>query len=368
MQPLGIGKVTAIHVHEGKVVEAGEILVELDPTSAQADVDRLTQERDMTKRELARYRQRADWLAADAPPSRLALQALADALILRHWHEYQDQQRVLERERDQQQAERRSAQQQVDKLKAVLPIITRRARDRKGLADQKLLAQQQYLEVEQERLETLHDLRGYQGRVKERDAALQTLNARIEFMKSEYHRQILEHLEGAERRDSTAQQELIKAVTQVDAQTITAPVAGTVQQLVVHSVGSVVTPAQALMVIVPNDNTLEVEATLENKDIGFVEPGQRVEIKIDTFPFTKYGTIDGEVVDLSSDAIADDHKGLVYKMRVAMAVSTLQVNGKQVALHPGMTVAVETRTGKRRLIEFFLSPLLRYAHESVRER
>ena len=122
------------------------------------------------------------------------------------------------------------------------------------------------------------------------------------------------------------------------------------------------------MVIVPQGEALEVEAILENKDIGFVEVGQQAEIKVDAFPFTKYGTIAGDVVDLSNDAVADERKGLVYKMRVLMKRSQIQVNGRPVALSPGMTVTVESKTGTRRLIEFFLSPLLRFRDESVRER
>jgi hemolysin D len=165
-----------------------------------------------------------------------------------------------------------------------------------------------------------------------------------------------------------AEQELIKARTRLRARTLVAPVAGVVQQLAVHSIGAIVTPAQQLMVIVPGNDRLEVEAMLENKDIGFVEVGQQAEIKVDTFPFTKYGTIEGEVLDLSNDAVADEAKGLVYKMRVSMKQDSLRVNGRQVTLSPGMTVTVESRTGTRRLIEFFLSPLLRYADESVRER
>ncbi len=115
------------------------------------------------------------------------------------------------------------------------------------------------------------------------------------------------------------------------------------------------------MVIVPKDNALEVEATLENKDIGFVEVGQQTEVKVDTFPFTKYGTTNGEIIDISNDAVADEQSGLVYKMRAAMVHATVGVNGKLVKLHPGMTATVETKTGARKMIEFFLSPLLRYA-------
>lgn len=368
VQPLEIGTVTAIHVIDGQAVKTGEVLIELDRSSAQADVDRLRAEQDAVKREILRYQQLADWLVAGSPPIEQQLRAVDDNLLRRQWLEFSDRIDVLRRERDRQHAERQSAQHQVAKLEAVLPIVSRKARDQKGLADKQLLSEQQYLETEQERREIFHDLRAQKGRVDELGAAEQALDARIAYTRSEFHRQVLEGLDEARRRQSVTRQDLIKAETRIRAQTITAPVDGVVQQLAIHSVGAIVTPAQQLMVIVPAGGALEVEAVLENKDIGFVEIGQQAEIKIDTFPFTRYGTIAGEVVDLSSDAVADDRMGLVYKMRVSMNRSSVEVNGKEVDLQPGMTVAVEAKTGTRRMMEFFLSPLLRYAKESARER
>lgn len=161
------------------------------------------------------------------------------------------------------------------------------------------------------------------------------------------------------------------------------------QQLAIHTIGGVVTPAQQLMVVVPKGNTLEVEAFVQNKDIGFVNAGQEAQIKIETFSFTKYGTIHGEVLNVSSDAIQQDNKpqtqpqnnssftandsdkasgGLVYAARVKLEKSTMQVEGKTINLTPGMAVTVEIKTGKRRLIEYFLSPLIQYKDESLRER
>lgn len=368
VQPLEIGTVAAIHVIDGQAVEAGEVLIELDRSSAQADVDRLRAEQDTVQREILRYRQLAEWLLSDSPPGEQQLQSVDDKLLRGQWWEFSDRIEVLRREQDQQHTERRSAQHQVAKLEAVLPIVARKARDQKGLADKQLLSEQQYLETEQERREIFHDLRTQKGRVDELQAAERALDARIAYTRSEFHRQVLEGLDEAQHRQSTIRQERIKAETRITAQTITAPVKGVVQQLAVHSVGAIVTPAQQLMVIVPARGTMEVEAVLENKDIGFVEVGQQAEVKIDTFPFTKYGTIAGEVVGLSSDAVADDRMGLVYKMRVAMKRSSVEVNGKHVDLQPGMAVAVEAKTGTRRIMEFFLSPLLRYVKESARER
>ncbi len=149
---------------------------------------------------------------------------------------------------------------------------------------------------------------------------------------------------------------------------LAAPVSGTVQQLAVHTVGGVVTPAQPLMVIVPTDDPIEVEAFVENKDIGFVDAGQTAEIKIETFPYTKYGTIPGEVKSVSCDAIQDEKRGLIYSSRVKLERTTVPVESKVVNLSAGMAVTVEIKTGKRRVIEYFLTPLMQHGSESLRER
>jgi hemolysin D len=168
---------------------------------------------------------------------------------------------------------------------------------------------------------------------------------------------------------------------------LSSPVDGVVQQLQVTTIGGVVTPAQQLMVVVPADSRLEVEAMVQNRDIGFVEVGQPAEIKIDTFNFTKYGLLHGTVVTISQDAIARDRmtaerdkplastgngqpsgQELVYAARISLDSAQMQVEEKMVNLAPGMAVTVEIKTGSRRLIEYILSPLMRYKQETLRER
>ncbi|MEJ1359989.1 MAG: HlyD family type I secretion periplasmic adaptor subunit [Candidatus Sedimenticola sp. (ex Thyasira tokunagai)] len=367
VQPLTLGTVTAIHVEEGQAVKAGEVLIELDPSTTQADVTRLQHELATAEREAARLTALSGWVSNAEIPS-TQTDDMSDPLLHSQWREYQDRITVLERERDRKEAEQQSAKSQLDKLMDLLPIVTRRANDQKGLAEKKLLPEQSWLETEQSRLDVYHDHKTQLARINELTVAKEELKARIQSTRSEFSRQTLEQLEEAKKRTAVTAQELIKAQAHANAQTIVAPVDGVVQQLAVHSIGSVVTSAQQLMVIVPRNQNLEVEAMLENRDIGFVEAGQIAEIKIEAFPFTKYGTIDGEIVNLSDDAVADEQRGLIYKMRVRMADNSIAVNGRQVTLSPGMQVTVESKTGSRRLIEYFLSPLLRYRDESVRER
>jgi hemolysin D len=158
-------------------------------------------------------------------------------------------------------------------------------------------------------------------------------------------------------------------------------VSGQVQGLAINTVGGVVTEAQQLMMIVPEGDNFEVEAYLQNKDIGFVHTGDSAEIKIHTFPFTKYGVINAKVTRISDDAFPTnkqtldqnkkdptENEALVYTMGLIMEQSTIRVNDKDVRLMPGMAVTVEVITGERRMIEYFMAPLLKARQESIRER
>jgi hemolysin D len=166
-----------------------------------------------------------------------------------------------------------------------------------------------------------------------------------------------------------------KAVQRERQTQLTAPVAGTVQQLAIHSVGGVVTSAQPLMVIVPDagqEETVTAEVSIANQDIGFVNAGQTAEVKFETFNYTKYGTVHASVSNVSADAVtpnqADDKRGSFYPATLTLNQRDMQVDGKRVKLSPGMNITAEIKTGKRRIIEYLLSPVQRAGDESLRER
>ena len=282
--------------------------------------------------------------------------------------EYQSKMAALDSEIAQRKAEYKTTQAMVEKLTETLPIVTKRAKSLKGLASKKLVAENSWLEIKQQRIEQEKDLQAQKSRLKEITAAIKTAKQKKKTVEAESIKNVLAALEEAKRKQQAFKQELVKATQRKGLRYLTAPVEGVVQQLAIHTIGGVVTPAQKLMIIVPKDQKLMVETFVQNKDIGFVSEGQISEIKIDAFPFTKYGTIDGRIILISNDAIADEKKGLIYAARISMDKKYIRVNNKKVQLSPGMSVAVEMKTGKRRLIEYFLSPLLKYRDESVRER
>jgi hemolysin D len=141
-----------------------------------------------------------------------------------------------------------------------------------------------------------------------------------------------------------------------------------VQQLAVHTAGGVVTPAQALLVIVPNEVEVTAEVQLENKDIGFVKVGQQAEVKLETFPFTRYGTVPATVTRISADAVQIEQRGALFMATLKLDKTQLNLVGQRIALSPGMNLTAEVKTGKRRVIEYLLSPVQKHVDESLGER
>ncbi len=375
IQPMETALVKAIHVRDGQMVQPGQVLIELDATTTAADTERLRSEALTARLEGLRAQALLSVLANGKPP-RLEPVAGADAARLLaeqsqtsgQYQEYQARQLQLQTEIGRRRAELAATQEQVIKLEQTAPIARKRAEDYQKLVKENFISQHGYMEREQARIEQEQDLASSRYKVTEIRAALAQAQQQQATLAAETRRQLLDQHNLAAQKAASLEQELIKAEQRGRLMHLTAPVAGTVQQLAMHTVGGVVTPAQAIMVIVPKDNLLEIEALVENKDIGFVNPGQVAEVKVETFPFTKYGTIDAKVISVSNDAIQDEKRGLVYRAHVLMKRATISVEGKQVNLSPGMAVTVEIKTGQRRVIEYFLSPLLQYGNESLRER
>ncbi len=381
IQPLEKGVVKAIYVKEGELVRAGQPLVELDQTLSVAEQTRIAQELHfaqtnwMSEGALLKALQQSTTpqlpqadthpIAAVLTPSERSIQT---QLLQQKWLDHRSRVSTIESQKKEQEAALQSVEARIVQLQQTLPLATKRAEAVKHLVEQKNASEMEYLEVEQSRIEQQQTLLSYQAQRKQNLAAIETAAQQLNTLKAETLSQTLMRVDELQRQVQSLTQELAKANDIKAKQILYAPVDGNVQQLAVHTIGGVVTEAQVLMQLVPHNDYLEVEATLENKDIGFVHIGQTAEIKINTFNFTKYGVIDAEVVGVTADAVVDEVKGLVYKLRLKMSQKIMNINGREVTLLPGMSVMAEVKTGKRKLIEFVLSPLLRKADESVGER
>lgn len=376
IQPFETAIVKAIHVRDGDKVSAGQTLIELDATDASADTERVANDLITAKLQATRARALLSaYTTTNTLPRLGALSGIApirlqaeQRLLEGQYSEYRAKLSQLDADIAKREAELQATRELLTKLERTAPIARQRADDYKNLLMQNFVSKHGYLEREQQRIEQEGDLASLGSKTTELSAALLETTQQRRALTAEAKRIALDTLNEAEQKIVSATQELIKAEQHGKLLRLTAPVSGTVQQLAVHTVGGVVTPAQPLMIIVPQEQSLEVEAFIENKDIGFVFAGQDAEVKIETFPFTKYGTIPAKVIDVSSDAINDEKRGLIYSARVKLSRSTVQLEQKTVNLSPGMAATAEIKTGRRRVIEYFLSPLMQYKDESLRER
>lgn len=375
IQPSETAVVTAIHVKDGQNVKAGDTLIELDATFARADAERVSNDLLTAKLESIRYQtflealkgRKSKQIWNDVPVSlerKAAEQRLLEGLLA----EYDAKREKSSAEIARREAEELTTLELIKKLQQTLPIVRQRVEDYKVLLKGSYISKHSYMDREQVLLEHEQDLAVQSARLAEVWAAHKESTRQLEALQAETQRIALDQLHQSEEKIASLSQELVKAEQKQKLLKITAPVNGTVQQLAVHTIGGVVTPAQPLMMIVPDEHFIEVEAFIENKDIGFIYPNQMAEVKVETFSYTKYGTIPAKVITVSSDAIQDEKRGLIYAARVKLDRATLVVDDKKVDLSPGMAVTVEVKTGKRRILEYFLSPLLQYGNESLRER
>lgn len=342
-----VASVRAIHVEEGQLVKAGDLLLELDTSATDAERDKAAGEHTEALILMARAKALINALDSGKQPVLPAIEGVAA-----------DKQLEAKRHLEGQYRDYRAKLQRIDgdiaRYGAALPLATQQARDYRDLAESHDVATHAYLEKEQARIE----LQGQLADARNQRAALIAETRKLAFDAL---------AEGTKMAGST-QQDALRADSHSRLLKLTAPVAGTVLQMTVHTVGGVVPAAQPLMQIVPLDRAVEVEATLENKDVGFVNEGQPAEVKVDAFEYTKYGTVSAVVDNVSRDAVIDEKRGLIYTVNLAMDNPTLNVNGRDIALTAGMSVTVEIKTGTRRVIEYVLAPLLQHARESLRER
>lgn len=374
LQASEAGVVRSIHVVEGQRVNAGDPLIDLDPTNARAEESQAREQLMTARIDLARGEALLRFLDGEEPAFE-AEGALSDAIIRRQRdliaaqiHEFEAKTQTLIQQREERRADVAVYRSQIEKLRQTLPMVREQVEARETLLEQGYSARLVVLELKERQVAMEHDFAIARDQRVKAEASLAASERELDQLREEFRKTVIAELAEAEARARFAVEDLTKASLRLRLQSLTAPVDGVVQQLAVHTLGAVVQPADPLLVVVPGEGELIVEALILNKDVGFVEEGDSVEVKLEAFPFTKYGVIDGLLENISNDAIEDETLGLVYRATVKFDRQTIRVEGKDIALSPGMAATVEVKTGKRRIIEYLLSPLLRYRDEALREQ
>jgi hemolysin D len=374
--------VTAIHVVDGQQVKRGQPLLDLDATDAQTNAAHAQSDLSATRIEALRGRAMLDAIdqghvpvlapsvdlnQADLDPSAV----MAERHVLEgEYADYRSTVREMEADIAQNAATLHEIDAQIQKLTGTLPIEQKKEKDYAGLIVNGDVGLHDYYNEQQAVIQMQQDLSAERAKRVETEATLDASQRKREAYVAQTRRTWLEKIHDDDAKAAGLVQDLTKAQQRGRLMRLLAPVDGTVQQLAIHTVGGVVTPAQIIMTLVPDRGPLMVEATIDNQDIGFIKNGQIAEVKVETFPFTRYGTLHGTVVQVSNDAKQDDNdkKSWVFTAQLALSQNTMQIEDREIRLTPGMTVTAEIKTGRRRIIGYLLSPLMQHARESLHER
>ncbi|TXT37575.1 MAG: hemolysin secretion protein D [Comamonadaceae bacterium] len=382
IQPLEASIVKKVLVKDGDRVAAGQVLVELDPTMASADSASVQEQLHTQASEIMRTKALLKALSIAELPAQVNIGPEPDlsykpnaaqsqsiqAQLHSEWQDIRAKLAKLDAEANRRQAEIFTVKASIAKLEATLPMAQAREADFKTLVNQGFMSGHATQDKTRERIELERDLAVQRARLLEvLSIQRETEQAQAAF-KAETQRTLSERHALAASRHSQLQADSAKASQRERQTQLTAPVAGIVQQLAVHSVGGVVTSAQPLMIVVPDSPTVTAEVTIANQDIGFVNAGQLAAVKLETFAYTKYGTVEARVDVVTADAVTDDKRGSYYPAILTLSQRDMLIDGKRVPLSPGMNITAEIKTGKRRIIEYLLSPVQRAGSESLRER
>jgi hemolysin D len=396
LQPLETSIVRAIHVREGQHVHEGELLVELDPTISSADMqaneDKYGFNRLEQSRLAAELSQRpTNFNGSPQPQSKIALEE-----HMRRAREQAHEAKLAEARAavDEKTQAVAAAEATLEKYEATTAIATEREASARPLVDTGAVSRIDYLKLKEELAENENDLAAQRKTVEQAKAAELEAERSVEQIKRDRVADIYGDLSQRVTDEPALKGDLDKSRQLYELKWLRAPVSGLIQKLDITTIGQVVTPAQALVTIVPDGTPLIVEATITNQDIGYVRVGQAVEVKVDTFPFQKYGTLPGKLIWVSADAEekgavstdldtrtgaqrpADEENrastnsngSYVYKVHVRTEQSEFRIGDTTRAIQAGMTVQADIVTDQRRVIDFFLSPVTKYLDEGMRVR
>ena len=371
VQAADAGTVREIHVRDGERVKKGQALVTLDPTNAgaeeaQAAASLQAAEIDMARSNalLAALRgERWTFVAPAGTPEALA--ATQRLLIETRLAELNAKVATLREQASEAKAVEGGARAEAARLSDTLPFLTERVEKRRQLAEKGFSSRLNQLELEQQKVDHERQIAVQRQNMARARANMAGVSQQMAMARAEAVREVLADLAKAEADARLAREELTKASQRQRHQVVRSPADGLVQQLAIYSEGAVLKAADPILVVVPDSGELIVEAQVLNRDAGFVDVGQPVTVKLEAFPFTRYGTLEGKLAWISRDAIQDEKLGPVYAARVTVQPPP---RGSMIEVTPGLAASAEIRTDTRRVIDYLLSPLERAVTEAGRER
>ena len=367
IQSLGTGVIQKIYVKTGDSVKKGAPLIEIDPTVEKSDLASKEHNAQILSLEIQKLKatieDRPFHASADTDPM---IATMISGMSESEKASIASQQQQIDQQIRQIQNEIRSTQIDIDGERRLLRMGREQEMRMRKVLD--IIAKNDYYRLQKENRQYQNDISVKQERIMELQSKIAELRTQRGSIVKDYKSRLYQSLSQKMRELSALRSEISAVKFREKKQLITAPMDGIVAKLEVNTVGGVVTPAQKLMTLIPKDAPMQVKAIVENKDIGFIKKGMEAVIKIDTFDYQKYGFFKAKVEKISPNAIEDKKLGLVYEVYVTPTTKYLEVEGEKRYLLPGMSATTEIKVGRRRIIEFFVYPLIKYYKEGISVR
>ena len=368
------GIVKEINVEEGQQVQEGDVLVVLDPTTTSADYDSLRKRAAYYKLDIQRLTAELTQQPfvpeedPDLEPHDLAAEM---ALYQSRTSDYQTQRQSREDVIAQRIARLQATQASYEKYAQVLEIAQEKEARLEELSEQNAISQFQLLEQQRETIEYAKNAQAELDSINSIRAEIAEAQQNLANVDASYHKDIMTALVEAKKEYYAVTESIKKAEEDSRMAIIYAPITGRVYNLNIHTLGGIVTDAQPLMQIVPEDAKLEFEVYADNKDIGFIKVGQEAEVKFDTYNFQKFGMYKAEVQEISADAVNEPNnpqQDKKFKLILDPTSNDINVYGQPAKIEVGMSISAEIKIKEKRIIDFFLDPFRRYTSEALRER
>lgn len=381
LQPVETGVISSILIREGQHVTKGQLLMEIDPSVTQSDLASKQQNLSLLELETDRLnalisdrpfiqnpacKEKVNCEAREAALGYTAAISTQQLMYISTKSAYEQQRQVIQDQIRQNDEQTLAAKADKSRLKQLLASAKERESRLKEVLD--IIAKKEYEEAQNQRIEYQEQLSMKEHVISQSNGKQHELTQQLHLVTQEYRNKLLTELTQKSKEATALRTEVQTIAFRHAKQHITAPVDGYIGKLLVHTVGGVVTPAEKLVTLIPKNVPLIIKATVQNQDIGFITKSMDVAVKIDTFDFQKYGLINGKVKHIADDAIEDEKLGPVYEIAIIPFATTLKGEGKTLSIHPGMSVTAELKVGKRRVIEFFIYPMIKYLDEGLSVR
>lgn len=368
------GRVSKLYVRDGDLMNAGAPLIELDPELSARELAQLQSEVDTLEARTLRLEAEATESEPQFPPALVADRPEAVQAQLNLYNARRNaigarlaaaREVVAQREQAV-----RGQQERIGPLGESLAILRDQAQSIKALVDKGYFPAIRYQSIQRDVVEAAGELAQAESDLAAARAALAEAESTLESQQRDWQSQVLDELAVTMSEREKARTRLAQQATALRNLVLRAPVDGVVQDLAVTSAGQSVGANEPMMKVVPVGDSVIVETRVRNADIGFIEPGMPAEVKVETFDFIKYGSLDGRVERIAADAVADEQTGqLFYEVEVRTERTALSgPGGRPLRVLPGMQAQVDFRIGERTILAYLTDRLRQGAAEAFRER